>query len=309
MDLEQPWNVVQAPPERFSALELCAARLEEVLRREPDWALAQIVLVDIQAELLDRSEARRKLLAEPLYTSSRARLMPDSLSDDAHHALDPSIGKALLEERHGRHGTDLQATLRRLLPHRCFHPHGGVDGLELGGGQVQALIDSQQRRWTRDFTEIHVVALIFWSRVLKDSAPEEALKLCSVLRRAFYPTDLTLLEIQGEAALRLAGGAGEDERWSLERTAEGCEALIRVALEADLRIDPGQPPVPDALGAARRRPVSRGAAGGDRRLSQHHQLDLDRRQAGPAAGSGRGDCHRSTSPSTVIPTAPPPTTG
>jgi tetratricopeptide (TPR) repeat protein len=229
-------------PEQVARLESALEGLNLVVRREPDWVSAQLLMVEVQSRLSTvAAHQRREMRKSEVHTSSR--LLPALAAPSAGGGLrrtDPRVRKAKLDDRQDRRNPELLDGLRRLLPHACFAAENGrPSALDTRGTQVDSLLRSQRDRWIRDYTETQVAALIQWAKVLAANACPSATSLCAELRSAYYPTHLDLLIAHQSAAYRLLERESDEKsRARLSGVVEECDELIQAFIVANVKIDP-----------------------------------------------------------------------
>jgi len=220
---------------RREALENAAALLKDVLRREPTWAPARLLTVEVQTALADtlkvereaKEQAARKATpgdgVTPVDSVRSARF--DHLADERQNCL------RLIEDQ-----------LRDLLPHNQIHDRkvccheDEVCRIDTGGKHVEALVDDPAVAWTKDFDAFHVAALTHWAGVLAKTAPEAADMICGKLRKTYSRGEGKLLGIHlGLADVLSSRDQGNEEA---QATKKECEELLQRIVVAALKLDP-----------------------------------------------------------------------
>lgn len=229
-------------------LEPAAGLLKDVLRREPGWVPAELLLVEIQSQRAAKLESAKSALVgeggepEASFASAAAELADPSASEGG--------ARLSLELAQRECHKDIKDQLASLLPHDYFvvpgqpqdgaAPEGRLDAL---GTFVPALLADLEIDWSREFSQVHVAALIEWAKALAaDSASAlPALELCMQLRESFYEADEQVLAAQRNAATKLLnqppaeGGPSEEE---LHATIADCERLLEAGYRRILTNDP-----------------------------------------------------------------------
>jgi hypothetical protein len=241
-EAEQPGR---SSAEKKGDLRKAEILLGEVLRHERDWAPARLLMVEAQAELAKEIErllweaerdTRESGLSYPVAGSALAGVVE---AQGARKARE----KQLQKRRKERYKM-LEANLRHLLPHAQLGPPSDslVDVL---GTHVDLLVDEGKQdalRWTKDFSELHVAALVQWVKVLVVTAPSAADRLGGKLRQVFYRADTDLLRAQCEALqeLRKSEEQADDQDASkaLANRAKECKELFREVIAMALDEDP-----------------------------------------------------------------------
>jgi len=224
--------------ELVGRLELVARRFAEVLRREPDWVLPQLLALKVHGELGIWAARRRRELARVPLTSARLLPLPQPPGPDGQpNGNDVAQRRAHLDGAHDRHEAELQALLHKLLPHSAF---GGVEGmpsrLALDGQGVPPLLESETGFWTWSFTEIHAAALAGWATALAERGVPATFDLAAELRHVFGRADLELLQAHRAATVaRLAATPRDPDLLAVKAE---CDELIESFTRVRLRMDP-----------------------------------------------------------------------
>ena len=219
---------------------IAVSLLQEVLRREPDCVPAQLQMVELTARLSTWStEKQHALEGENIARLAGAEQDGKTSSRDSPSPTPdiPTLIGRLEADRKGNHAA-LCAELRRLLPHSYFDANDDGSVLDIDGTHVDALLGDSTIRWTRDFTEIHVEALIQWGMVMAQTSPGAAESLCTKLRSDYCNANPQLLGAHLIAALVMRRDGVEPNGRRPEEIEAECRALLSGALEAVLRRDP-----------------------------------------------------------------------
>jgi tetratricopeptide (TPR) repeat protein len=222
--------------EMKQALQSAIGLLDDVLRREPKWAPAQLLMVEVQAEL----------------AAVVAGLLQASDDGAAEGGVGEVVGadlEAVQAARTADRMNELQETahaaavreLRALLPHEVLVGADGQHRIDLAGTHVTALLDDRSVRWTKDFDAFHVAALIRWSGVLATTAPSAANRLCGRLRDKYSNADVRLLNAHRLSALaEVDTGEALDPQQAADArsTINECDAIYCEIVRAALRRDP-----------------------------------------------------------------------
>jgi len=140
---------------------------------------------------------------------------------------------------------DAVAVVRELLPHGWLWKRvDGEDTLDLTAFDNPEFIWT--RRWERELDDIHVRALVMWSRLATSAEPRDRARVLEFVREHFLPSDYDVLTESaklvkgGDHASALRGVVrdwvdGEHAWWSLRRVrtlfdpAAAADVLLRVA--------------------------------------------------------------------------------
>jgi tetratricopeptide (TPR) repeat protein len=209
VELELAWGA-SAEDLRLAHLKRASARLDKILRREPDWASAQLAILDVQIELLNWAGGKRsEVQGQAKASRTSARFIPGE-AVDARREADPVLRKAELDHLSLQARRTAEEILSSLLPQTSLRVKGSADGgLDVFGVDTEALVKDQRSRWVHDYNEIQVVALTSWAKLISPFSAEATLKICSELLGAFYPVDLSLLQLQQQAAERVEQSTSE----------------------------------------------------------------------------------------------------
>ena len=239
-EAEQPGRSAE---ERKAGFHKAARLLSEVLHHEPDWAPARLLMVETQAEMA--REIGEKLRDVEKSVAGKATLgsypiAEAALGDGAEPEAALKVRAEQFEDRLEEHYKALERNLRRLLPHGQLADEKDppIDAL---GTKVKSLVDEHKEnpiRWTKDFSELHVAALVQWVKVLVITAPAEADRLGTKMREVFYNADTELLVAQCEVAKAMNGSVEADGLDAIAARAETCEKLLRDVVVTALREDP-----------------------------------------------------------------------
>jgi tetratricopeptide (TPR) repeat protein len=142
---------------------------------------------------------------------------------------------------------DALAVVRELLPHGWLWKRvNGEETLDLSAFDNPEF--KRTRRWERELDDVHVRALVMWSRLAQSADPSDRARVLEFVREHFLPADYDVLT---ERAKLVKGGDdasalravvrdwvdGEHAWWSLRRVTDGtlfkpadaADVLIRVA--------------------------------------------------------------------------------
>lgn len=230
-------------------LEDIAQRIAAVLRREPDWASAQLLQAQTELEVLRWSRKKRASAEEEARRRTSTRwILPDNppVPGIDPRSVDEVVARAKLDRMASGAKRQLQAVISDLLPHPDLRADGErvapTEAIDLFGVDVRSLIASQQERWAHDYNEIHVAALAVWADTLALESPRAAAEFCSELRRVFSDSQVEILTIELRAVSELQSMGSEDrtEAQTLREAADDCIAHLRELLRALLLSDPAQ---------------------------------------------------------------------
>jgi tetratricopeptide (TPR) repeat protein len=213
-----------------------AQLLKEVLRREPDCLPAQLLIVEMEAKRSVRLNTMREELA--LEKSAHSDL--SAVEDDGDWSLvDPREQLEQLDEDRRDCNAMLEEVLRRLLPHPAFEADDGCTRLAADGRYVKDLLADKEVRWTKEFTETHVQALVQWVNAMAPIAPDEADLLCEKLRSVYHRCRAELLDAHVAVATEMSSVLNSE---AVQRRGEelekDCMDLVGELIEASLKEDP-----------------------------------------------------------------------
>jgi hypothetical protein len=215
----------RSPEEAQELLRIATELLADVLRREPEWAPAQLLMIATQTELAAGIEAELRADEEE---AEAERSEGGEAAERPERGVSARIDQ-LVSLRATRQEA-IVANLQNLLPQ--LRTEGGGHRVDLSGTQVAALLKDSAIHWTTDFNSIHVAALTQWCKAMARTAPAAACALCEKLRATFYDGERELLVAHWIAAQALAG----DERAT--KTVEECEGRFREMVREALLMDP-----------------------------------------------------------------------
>ncbi len=229
-------------PGQAWALRVDAARrLFGVLRSEPTWVSAQLGLIQTQITLLETaSQAAAGHPVEAQMSLRRPSGRPTAPTAPPLPENDPRYRRALAEHRRYELQREVREGFAALLPHAGFRygENGGRPDFE--SRRTRTSIARHRDCWTRDFNEIHVAALINWAWSLSDSAPAAAHEVLTELRRVFYRSDPSLVELHLVAIGQIVAGGprgGGTDRALVAAAAEDEDLLVNL-IEVELRESP-----------------------------------------------------------------------
>jgi hypothetical protein len=208
-------------------LQEAAQHLRKVLRREPQWAPAQLLMVEVQTDLA-------LVAAELRADADTSRIRDPGGGADLEAVQTARADRALRALETGAYDTVIEQ-LRSLLPHEALRDKAGRSLIDLEGTNVGQLLRDNGIRWNKDFDAFHVEALTRWAKLLAYTAPAVGYLLCLHLRKIYSQSEIQLLGAQ-----RIAAKAVVEAHESIEaaETVEECDALYRDQIRAALRKDP-----------------------------------------------------------------------
>lgn len=216
--------------EEFRILYQAAELLDQVLAREPDWAPARLLMVEVQVTIAERIEASLAALKRERSGAESQGAEPIAAAVDEREQFIAGMEGGLVSCLESA-----EMSLRKLLPHQQLSENGRTR-IDARGAEVGSLVADEGINWTRDFDAFHVSALGLWARLLAITAPDAANRLCRQLRSAYCNADVTLLLAHLGASRALL--EAEPENSDARRTEEECTALVRETVCLWLREDP-----------------------------------------------------------------------
>jgi tetratricopeptide (TPR) repeat protein len=217
------------PEEQDESLRRAAVLLSEVLTNEPDWAPAQLLMVEVQTALSARLEVALKNPKERGEAGERSAAVTQIDGEQ----VDPV---AVLEAERTICLASAEHCLRALLPHRQLLDREGSHRVDAFGSQVPSLVADEEIRWTEDFDAFHVSALGRWALLLATTAPTAADSLCQMLRAKYCAGNIHFLIAHLNAAKALVDVDPEDK--DAARTHAECVDLVREVIRLALLEDP-----------------------------------------------------------------------
>jgi len=221
-----------------SALLRSVELFEEAVKLNPHFVLPKYNLSGVGLQMAahpvfsaDRTEVAkeaRRYISEVLETEPHwffARLRMVKAQEIAQSASD---------------GAEFEKWLRPLLPHRVFRQKGRIGGrVDHAGRHVTDLLRERNGRWSTEFNEIQVVALIVWANLLASREPRAGLELSEKIRDVFYRGSPDVLDAYIASAQKVCEEAsGRDGAQRLESEIEDCEEIQAANAVATLKEDP-----------------------------------------------------------------------
>ncbi|HEU4392534.1 MAG TPA: hypothetical protein VFR04_02730 [Solirubrobacterales bacterium] len=197
--------------EEADGLEAEVVRLlADVVRREPECLPAQLLTVEVKAKQSVR------------FNTMRNGSQPGSFEHEQRAC------ESKLEE-----------VLRQLLPHPAFATKDGGTRLAANGRYVRELLGDGQVRWTREFTETHVRALVQWVNAMAPLAPDQADLLCERLRGVYHRCRPELLNAHVGVAREMSSVLNtEAVQGRGEKLGQQCLGLLGEIVDSILKDDP-----------------------------------------------------------------------